>query len=180
MKRVVQVQLTVAQACNGAKVAGLRRAISLVLLGCVAASSSATDKVQRVFRCPGPPVFFSGALTDAEAKAKGCNAFVASPSVATPTPPPPVATKKPQVRKPRFELVEDVDPSTLVVERFYDEAARADAAEPAWKPRELGSIERWRYTDCQEQAAKAPTEVGVKTGLRLCRERFGQQRPTGR
>lgn len=40
--------------------------------------------------------------------------------------------------------------------------------------RELGPIDRWRFESCQSDAAKAPTELGVKAGLRVCREKFGQ------
>lgn len=45
---------------------------------------------------------------------------------------------------------------------------------PAFVPRTLGPIDRWRYQSCQQDAAKAPTPIGVNTGLRVCREKFGQ------
>jgi len=38
----------------------------------------------------------------------------------------------------------------------------------------LGPIAQWRYECCQKEAAQAPTQFGVTTGLRLCREKFGQ------
>jgi hypothetical protein len=41
------------------------------------------------------------------------------------------------------------------------------------KPK-LGPIDLWRFNSCQKDAAKAPTVLGVNTGLRLCREKFGQ------
>jgi len=41
------------------------------------------------------------------------------------------------------------------------------------KPK-LGPIDQWRFESCQKEAAHAPTVLGVNTGLRLCRERFGQ------
>ncbi len=40
--------------------------------------------------------------------------------------------------------------------------------------RELGMIDRWRFESCMTDAAKAPTEFGVRAGLRVCREKFGQ------
>ena len=44
---------------------------------------------------------------------------------------------------------------------------------PTPKPK-LGPIDQWRYESCQKDAAQAPTVLGVNTGLRLCRENFGQ------
>jgi hypothetical protein len=41
------------------------------------------------------------------------------------------------------------------------------------KPK-LGLIDQWRYDSCQKDAALAPTVLGVNTGLRICREKFGQ------
>lgn len=62
----------------------------------------------------------------------------------------------------------DIDRSTL--------AAALNVA-PAVPPKSktLGIIDKWRYESCQDSAAKAPTPIGVNAGLRLCRERFGQQ-----
>ena len=34
-------------------------------------------------------------------------------------------------------------------------------------------FERAQFENCQLEASKAPTELGVATGLRVCRERFG-------
>lgn len=45
---------------------------------------------------------------------------------------------------------------------------------PVFIPRTLGPIDRWRYQSCQQDAAKAPTPMGVNTGLRVCREKFNQ------
>lgn len=44
---------------------------------------------------------------------------------------------------------------------------------PAPKPK-LGPIDQWRNESCQKDAAQAPTVLGGNTGLRLCREKFGQ------
>ncbi len=41
------------------------------------------------------------------------------------------------------------------------------------KPK-LGPIDLWRFESCQKEAAQAPTVLGVNTGLRICREKFGQ------
>ena len=40
--------------------------------------------------------------------------------------------------------------------------------------RKLSPLDQWRYESCQKEAAQAPTVLGVNTGLRLCREKFGQ------
>ncbi len=40
--------------------------------------------------------------------------------------------------------------------------------------RELGTIDRWRFESCMTDAAKAPTEFGVRAGMHVCREKFGQ------
>ena len=42
-------------------------------------------------------------------------------------------------------------------------------------PKPLGRIDKWRYESCMSDAAKAPTAQGVNAGLRVCREKFGQQ-----
>jgi hypothetical protein len=54
------------------------------------------------------------------------------------------------------------------VQRFIDAQPK-----PPPKPT-LGPIDQWRYESCQKEAAQAPTQFGVTTGLRLCREKFGQ------
>ena len=41
-------------------------------------------------------------------------------------------------------------------------------------PKPLGSIDRWRYQSCRQDAAKAPTAQGVALGLRICAEKFKQ------
>lgn len=40
--------------------------------------------------------------------------------------------------------------------------------------RELGPIDRWRYDSCRTEASKAPTKEGVRAGLQVCHEKFGQ------
>lgn len=50
-----------------------------------------------------------------------------------------------------------------------------DPKEPEPPPkRELGPIDRWRYDSCRTEASKAPTKEGVRAGLQVCHERFGQ------
>lgn len=44
---------------------------------------------------------------------------------------------------------------------------------PKQKPT-LGAVDAWRFRKCQEEAAQAPTAVGVHHGMRLCREKFDQ------
>jgi hypothetical protein len=48
-----------------------------------------------------------------------------------------------------------------------------EAVEPPPK-RELGPIDRWRYDSCRTEASKAPTKEGVRAGLQVCHEKFGQ------
>jgi len=52
--------------------------------------------------------------------------------------------------------------------------ASAPVATEAKSPARLGPIDAWRYRRCQEEAAQAPTVVGVHQGMRLCREKFDQ------
>lgn len=80
------------------------------------------------------------------------------------TPPEPEKTLK----KSRLQSV-DGDPSKHEGARFYDPAPPIQPL-----PKELGQIDRWRYESCQQDAAKSPTELGVKVGLQLCRKKFGQ------
>ena len=54
------------------------------------------------------------------------------------------------------------------------EPARLQAPAPERQPAKLGPIDAWRYRRCQENAAQAPTAVGVHTSMRLCREQFDQ------
>lgn len=83
---------------------------------------------------------------------------------------------------PQFNNLAD-DSFVDVVHRVYypnmDKAEFAKSigyqlpAPPAPKPK-LGPIDQWRFESCQKDAAQAPTVLGVNTGLRLCREKFGQ------
>lgn len=56
----------------------------------------------------------------------------------------------------------------------YQRPPPPESLPPEPPKRELGPIDRWRFESCQSDAAKAPTELGVKAGLRVCREKFGQ------
>lgn len=52
---------------------------------------------------------------------------------------------------------------------------RPPAPTPPEPPkRELGPIDRWRYDSCRTEASKAPTKEGVRAGLQVCHEKFGQ------
>ncbi len=61
-------------------------------------------------------------------------------------------------------------PNLAAGERFI---ADLKPAEPPPK-RELGPIDRWRYDSCRTEASKAPTKEGVRAGLQVCHEKFGQ------
>ena len=47
-------------------------------------------------------------------------------------------------------------------------------APPEPPKRELSPIDRWRYDSCRTEASKAPTKEGVRAGLQVCHEKFGQ------
>lgn len=40
--------------------------------------------------------------------------------------------------------------------------------------RDLGFIDRWRYESCMQDAAKMPTEAGVRVAATSCNRQFGQ------
>lgn len=61
-------------------------------------------------------------------------------------------------------------PDLAAGERFIEDLK---PAEPPPK-RELGPIDRWRYDSCRTEASKAPTKEGVRAGLQVCHEKFGQ------
>ena len=84
---------------------------------------------------------------------------------------------------PELDGLDDNQVVDAVHQAFYADLPRAQIAEyfgikPTVKSviKKLGIWDQWRYNSCQENAAKAPTPVGVTTGLHLCRERFEQQR----
>lgn len=62
--------------------------------------------------------------------------------------------------------------SSLISQGLRHEPPKQIPPEPA--KRELGAIDRWRFESCQQDASKAPTQLGVVNGLRVCREKFGQ------
>jgi hypothetical protein len=89
-----------------------------------------------------------------------------------------------EARKKIPELSGLSDESALKVihQVYYPHMDKADLAarlgvtqsdSKAPKPK-LGPIDLWRFESCQKEAAQAPTVLGVNTGLRLCREKFGQ------
>jgi hypothetical protein len=57
---------------------------------------------------------------------------------------------------------------------FMQRLEKMKEENPALPKPKLGPIDKWRYESCQKEAAQAPTQFGVTTGLRLCREKFGQ------
>lgn len=82
---------------------------------------------------------------------------------------------------PELRGLDDVSVVRALHQAMYadlpiEQVARAlNVTMPApFVPKKLGFIDRWRYESCQTDAAKAPTPLGVNTGLRICKERFGQ------
>jgi hypothetical protein len=85
-------------------------------------------------------------------------------------------------RLPIFASLDDESFVDVVHKKYYANMDKAEFAKfigyqlpvlPAPKAK-LGPIDQWRYETCQKDAAQAPTVLGVNTGLRLCREKFGQ------
>lgn len=73
------------------------------------------------------------------------------------------------IKQGRFEYV-DAPTGGLDGARFYEQAPTP----PEPPKRELGPIDRWRYDSCRTEASKAPTKEGVRSGLQVCHEKFGQ------
>lgn len=83
---------------------------------------------------------------------------------------------------PELSGLNDESALNVIHQVYYPHMDKADLAarlgvklpdSKAPKPK-LGPIDQWRYESCQKDAAQAPTVLGVNTGLRLCREKFGQ------
>lgn len=83
---------------------------------------------------------------------------------------------------PELSGLSDESALNVIHQVYYPHMDKADLAarlgvklpdSKAPQPK-LGPIDQWRYESCQKDAAQAPTVLGVNTGLRLCREKFGQ------
>jgi hypothetical protein len=83
---------------------------------------------------------------------------------------------------PELSGLSDESALNVIHEVYYPHIDKADLAarlgvklsdSKAPKPK-LGPIDQWRFESCQKEAAQVPTVLGVNTGLRLCREKFGQ------
>lgn len=80
---------------------------------------------------------------------------------------------------PILASLDDASFVDAVHQKYYPDMDKTEFSKwvgytpPPPKPK-LGSIDQWRYESCQKDAAQAPTVLGVNTGLRLCREKFGQ------
>lgn len=83
---------------------------------------------------------------------------------------------------PQFNNLADDSFVDVVHRVYYPNMDKAEFAKSigyhlptptAPKPK-LGPIDQWRFESCQKEATQAPTVLGVNTGLRLCREKFGQ------
>ena len=86
---------------NAAAALSLPRASGLValvlpslLMSSVAAQTAAATAASQVYRCPGPPVLYTDALSPQEAREKGCRTIEGSPItvIQAPRPRPPAAT----------------------------------------------------------------------------------------
>lgn len=132
-----------------------------------------------VYRCPGPPVVYTDQITAQEAEQRGCKpiepvtlSVKESPKPSSPRQPVWVqacGTTDPKTGRKGPDCI-DAD---ALSRHLREQAERV----PKWEPKKLGPVDQWRYESCQQDAAKAPTESGVRVGMRLCREKFGQQPP---
>lgn len=102
-----------------------------------------------VYRCPGPPILYSDAMSPAEAKAKGCRRTGGDPVAVL------------AVKASGATNWDAID-------------RQLNTPTPPKPKRELGPMDSLRYDNCREKATQAPTAVGVTAGLKLCDERFGQ------
>ena len=134
--------------------------------GASAQGASAPGNGEAVYRCPGPPITYTDAITIDQATARGCVTVRAAPVHVLPQ------GKQARPRPAACPLGNgmcDVDWASPVG------SAPAPASAPEVRqPAKLGPVDAWRYRRCQEQAAQAPTVVGVREGMRLCREQFDQ------
>lgn len=120
------------------------------------AASAPTDGP--VYRCPGPPVIYTDAITQEQAIQQGCKVIEGTPV--------PVPVERQKQPKPQRSAVDWPSPIGL--------PEVAASAPPPRTKRELGPIDRWRYESCMENANKSPTALGVRSGHNLCNEKFGQ------
>jgi hypothetical protein len=63
---------------------------------------------------------------------------------------------------------------TLFESLGIEEKPQQPAPQTPPLPKKLGPLDRWRYEACLKDASKAPTELGVRSGMRLCRDKFEQ------
>lgn len=153
----------------------------------VASQPLAAGRGEAVYRCPGPPVVYTDAISADEAKARGCAVLGKAEGK-------PVAVAGKPARgdvdhaKPVASPVLTLDDIERAGIRHTGTLAPAETIRPNWAaadsylaapasapaPAKLGPLDAWRYRRCQENAAQAPTSVGVYQGMRLCREQFGQ------
>lgn len=139
----------------------------------VASQPVATRLSEAVYRCPGPPVVYTDAISPDEAKARGCAVLSkaedsrsgrSKPSAC----PAGLARCDAGLSSPVGPPVGASGANWAALDLYMATPASAPA------PAKLGPLDTWRYRRCQENAAQAPTSVGVHQGMRLCREQFGQ------
>lgn len=162
-------------------------------------ATSTQSKPEVVYRCPGPPIVFVDAISAEVAKAKNCIRL----DVSSPKPNSPKTMADLRRQFPSLSGLNDDEAVTAIHRAFYADLPReviakhlgVKPAEPKIKqtlnwaaideyfreevvapkpPKELGLIDSWRYRSCQQEATKAPTPIGVQTGMRLCKEQFEQ------
>lgn len=157
----------------------LRTLTPLVLLLVAIHLSAMAETLPPVYRCPGAKVLYTDNLTPQEAEQRGCKPIDGPPTsvqqapVRTPMPANSSIQACGTTDKKTGRKAPDCIDGDALAQAMREQAERA----PKWQPRKLSAVDQWRYESCQQDAAKAPTETGVRVGLRLCREKFGQQPP---
>ncbi len=148
----------------------LARCCALALLPWLAGGAAAQDKT--VYRCPGPPVLYTDAMTPQEAKDKGCRAIEGTPVTVVPaTRPRPAAaaTSSPGARPgdarvdPAEQRARDSDARRILGDELRREEERLAAMKREFnngEPERRGD-ER-NYAKYQERVAEMRAAIARK------------------
>lgn len=146
----------------------LARCCALALLPWLAGGAAAQDKT--VYRCPGPPVLYTDAMTPQEAKDKGCRAIEGTPVTVVPaTRPRPPAASSPGARPgdarvdPAEQRARDSDARRILSDELRREEERLAAMKREFnngEPERRGD-ER-NYANYQERVAEMRAAITRK------------------
>ncbi|MDC8786727.1 hypothetical protein [Roseateles koreensis] len=117
----------------------------LVLLGGVSAVQAQSNASAPVYRCPGPPVLYTDALSPKEAQAKGCRTIEGTPITVL------------QAPKPRAGSGGAAAASTPAM--AGSEAARVDPAQQRGRDNERRRVLETELREAEERLANAQREL---------------------